>query len=253
MQLKNLDIVYKQQNSDTLVRAVKGFNYDFHKGKTYAIIGPSGCGKSSLLLAMAGLLKPTSGTVKWMGESIVEPHPSISLILQDYGLFPWKTVWENACLGLVLRNQLDAKGKEKVKGILEYLGLFQYLDRFPKELSGGQQQRVAIARALATDPQLLLMDEPLSALDALTRESMQELLVNIWKREAITMIIVTHNIEEAVYLGQEILVMTDLPGQIEHVFENPHVGNAQFRSSPEYYKFCASIRAKLNAKGVGNL
>lgn len=249
MQLKQIEIIYEQKNSQEYTQAVKDFSYEFKKGRTYAIIGPSGCGKSSVLLAMAGLIKPTKGTIEWMGLPLLQPHSAIALILQNYGLFPWKTVWENVTLGLTLRKQMSQQNEKKVGQILEFLGLAEYHQRFPKELSGGQQQRVAIARALATEPQLLLMDEPLSALDALTRESMQELLIDIWKREKITLVIVTHNIEEAVFLGQEILVMTKVPGSIEHVFENPHVGDSEFRSHPDFYQFCANIRTKLTGKG----
>jgi NitT/TauT family transport system ATP-binding protein len=245
MLLKNIAIHYQQKNQSGEVVAVKQFDYQFQSGKTYAIIGPSGCGKSSILLSMAGLIQPTMGTVEYMGLPLLQPHSAISLILQDYGLFPWKTVWENATLGLALRGKMTEQKVEQVQQILKFLGLHELGKRYPKELSGGQRQRVAIARALATNPQLLLMDEPLSALDALTREAMQDLLLDIWQRQQLTLVIVTHNIEEAVFLGQEIIVMTSSPGEIRSVFNNPYCGDHTFRSSNHFYQYCSDIRKQL--------
>lgn len=247
MQLKNIDIHYKQKNTKETVIAVQDVSYQFQPGKTYAIIGPSGCGKSSVLLSMAGLVQPTNGSITYMGLPLTQPHFAISLILQDYGLFPWKTVWENASLGLLVRKTISQAEQAQVHKILKFLGLDRYYNRYPKELSGGQRQRVAIARALATKPKLLLMDEPLSALDALTRESMQDLLLDIWKQEQLTMVIVTHNIEEAVFLGQEILIMGSSPGTIRRVVHNPYCGDHQFRSTDRFYQYCADIRSDLTS------
>lgn len=245
MEIKNLSVHYKEKKRKTYVEAVKDFDYHFKQGKTYAVIGPSGCGKSSLLLAMAGLIPASQGQVLYKGQPVTGPSAKFSLILQDYGLFPWKTVWENAILGLSLRSKVQADDRGRVSKLLEFLGIAGYGKRYPKELSGGQRQRVAIARALATEPDLLLMDEPLSALDALTRESMQDLLVDIWREQELTMVVVTHNIEEAVFLGQEIIVMTPSPGQIGQVISNPYAGDHAFRSSDQFYKYCSEIRQAL--------
>ena len=216
--IENVFLTYNQAlGSQT--EALQDINLNLASGERWVIIGPSGCGKSSLLLLMAGLLKPSEGVISLEGEIVKGPRPEVALILQDYGLFPWKTVLENAMLGLTLKGVPTVHRKEKVLASLESLGLLEHIDKYPAQLSGGQRQRVAISRALALEPRYLLMDEPFSALDALTREQLQNMLLELWQKLAFTMVLVTHNIEEAVFLGEKIAVFS--PG--------PEIGRASCR------------------------
>ena len=249
LSLEDVSLTYYTENGS--LNALENISFQFRPGCSYAFIGPSGCGKSSLLFLLAGLRNPTKGKVIWQGEIFSSPILDMALILQDYGLFPWKNVWHNAALGLKLRHvPLDIQ-KEKLTKILEELGLTQYLDAYPAQLSGGQRQRVAIARALATEPKILLMDEPLSALDALTRERLQDVILQIRRKNEITSILVTHNIEEAVYLGQEILVFTAQPGQIKAVVNNSMAGNESYRKEVKFYEQCNLLRQLLEEKADG--
>lgn len=228
------------------VTALQGFSLRVERGESCAIIGPSGCGKSTLLYLLAGLLPATSGVIRVDGRPVSGPRLATALILQDYGLFPWKTVWQNSVLGLVLRGVKDRRRQEEaVLPILDELELTPYLRHYPAQLSGGQRQRVAIARALALQPDLLLMDEPLSALDALTREGLQEVILRLWQRHHPTLVLVTHSIEEAVYLGRRVVVVTPRPGRVYRVVENPRAGERDYRQREEYYRQCAGVRRAL--------
>lgn len=218
-------------------------NLEISLGERLVIIGPSGCGKSTLLLLLAGLLKPSQGRI-WLESRVLEgPRPEISLILQDYGLFPWKTVMDNAALGLLINGLKQELAQEKVLPILAVLGLQEHLHKYPAQLSGGQRQRVAIARSLATEPNYLLLDEPFSALDTLTREQLQEILLQLALKYQFTMVMVTHNIEEAVYLGQKIVILSSSPGRILHFLNNTR--QVPNRNTPEYYQQCTQIRSLL--------
>ncbi|MFQ5692711.1 MAG: ABC transporter ATP-binding protein, partial [Nitrospinota bacterium] len=166
-------------------------------GGGLAVIGPSGCGKTTLLYNLAGLRRPAAGRVRIGGAEVQGPRGKTAVILQDYGLFPWKTVTENAALGLRIRGVPSRERGRRVGAILEELGIAEVADRYPHQLSGGQRQRVAIARALALDPDLLIMDEPFSSLDALTREAHQNLLLSLWREKGVTLVLVSHSIEEA--------------------------------------------------------
>ncbi len=206
------------------------------------MVGPSGCGKTTLLSLIAGLQQPSEGELLVAGQPVQPRRPGTALILQDYGLLPWKTVRQNAALGL----QIRGLPPERADRALAEVGLAGLERRWPHQLSGGQRQRVAIARALALEPDLLLMDEPFSALDALTREEMQELLLSIWRRRGTSLVIVTHSIAEAVFLGQQILVLTPLPGRVAAHFRNPAVGD---RRSPAFHETANAVRDALQ-KGV---
>jgi NitT/TauT family transport system ATP-binding protein len=186
-----------------------------------AVVGPSGCGKTTLLSLIAGLLPPTQGELRVDGKPVAARRAGTALIMQEYGLLPWKTVRQNVALGLQIRGQ----SQEPAEQALAEVGLADLGRRWPHQLSGGQRQRVAIARSLALQPDLLLMDEPFSALDALTREEMQELLLSIWQRRKTSMVLVTHSISEAVYLGQQILVLSARPGQPVALVRNQFVGD----------------------------
>jgi NitT/TauT family transport system ATP-binding protein len=244
IELRNVSLTYT--NDKTSVPALCGVNLELQRGISYAIIGPSGSGKTSLLLLMAGLLKPTRGEIDFLGESLSRPHQKMALILQEYGLLPWKTVWENAALGLKIRGAAREVISARLQPILNELGLGDVINRYPGQISGGQKQRVALARALALNPELLLMDEPLSALDALTRENLQKLILKIWFQRRITIVLVTHSIEEAVFLGQEIIVL-QTPGLIKAVVANPLMGAEDFRNDLNFHQKCTEVRSILEA------
>jgi len=196
-----------------------------------------------LLLLLAGLLKPDSGEVSITGS------PRCGTILQNFGLFPWKTVAQNIGLGLQLKKEKKATIKKRVAALIDDMGLRGFSDHYPIELSGGMQQRVALARALAIEPKILLMDEPLSSLDALTRERLQNLIVDIWQLQKITKVLVTHSIEEAVFLGQKIIVLGNRPARVLHTVDNPEAGSGQYRQSETFFKRCIELRKVLGGNG----
>ncbi|MCE5203953.1 MAG: ATP-binding cassette domain-containing protein [Coriobacteriales bacterium] len=243
-----LAVTYTGVDRDT--RALESIDLHVGDGEPIAVIGPSGCGKSTLLLALAGLLPASQGRVNIGGEPIAGPRRRTALILQDFGLLPWKTVAHNAALGLELRAVAAAERRRIVAEALDRLGLAEFADAYPGELSGGMRQRLALARALALDADLLLMDEPLSALDALTREDLQDLLLEIWRQRGHTAVLVTHSIEEAVYLGRRVVVLTPRPGRVAAIVDNPGMGDEGFRSSPEFLKRCVKLRRLLEAEGA---
>jgi ABC-type nitrate/sulfonate/bicarbonate transport system ATPase subunit len=179
------------------------------------ILGPSGCGKSTLLRIVAGLDQPTGGDVLLDGRRILGPGADRGMVFQSYTLFPWLTVLDNVCFGLRERGLPRARQLEIAHGYLAQVGLKGFEGHYPKQLSGGMQQRTALARALATDPRMLLMDEPFGALDHQTRELMQELLLGIWERQRKTVLFVTHDIDEAVFMGSRVVVMSARPGRIK--------------------------------------
>lgn len=219
------------------------FNWQVQRGETWAILGSSGCGKTTLLYLLAGLRFPTKGEIEIDGERLTRPRPHSGLILQDYGLLPWATVRENAGLGLKVREFYGEDGKHAPKNFqpennvehwLNWLGLSEVANKYPSQISGGQRQRTAIARTLALSPDLLLMDEPFSSLDAITREDLQNLTLSLCEEQNLTLVIVTHSIEEAASLGGKILLLGSSP----RIFENPTVRQGDHRNSQKYRDLC---------------
>jgi NitT/TauT family transport system ATP-binding protein len=243
-----LSVTYHGVDAD--VAALDGVNLALADGDAVALIGPSGCGKSTLLLTVAGLLDPTSGSVHVADAIVDRPRLRTALILQDFGLLPWKTVLDNAELGLRIRRHPVEERRRRATSALERVGLGEFLHLYPSELSGGMRQRLALARALALDADLLLMDEPLSALDALTREDLQDLLLTLWRDRRHTSVLVTHSIEEAVYLGRRVVVMSPRPGRVAAVVDNPCMGEAGYRQTEEFYAKCVELRSLLAAEGA---
>ncbi len=225
--------------------ALREVSFDVSEGKSCSIIGPSGCGKTTLLFIFSGILKPTSGKALIEGKEVVSPSKEVALILQDYGLFPWKTVYENVSLGLELRRYSKKERKRTVSSLLEDLGLKGFENHYPKQLSGGMQQRIGFARAMALNPRILLMDEPLSSLDALTRETLQNFLLSLWKNNGMTMLLVTHNIEEAVFLGEKIVVLSSRPGSVAEIIENHKVGDVNYRNTEGFLEKCREVRRSI--------
>ena len=223
-------------------KVLDGLSLSVSEGGSLAVIGPSGCGKSSFLLILAGLVKPTGGSVLIAGRPVDRPRPDVALILQETGLLPWKTVWQNATLGLPLREPGVLK---RIKRALRDLGLEGFERRYPAQLSGGEKKRVSLARALAQNAQVLLMDEPLAALDTLTKEHTQNLVLKLWKRHGFTLVLVTHDIEEAVFLGQRIAVLSPRPARIVTLIDNPEMGSEEYRQSEAFFAKVREVRALL--------
>ena len=219
-----------------------GLSFELAKGETLSVIGPSGCGKSTLLYLLAGLTAPDRGRVVLPGA----PVPGrAAFIPQDYGLFPWKTVEENLALPLLLRGDAPAAREQAVRAMLDELHLSGLEQRYPNQISGGQRQRVAMGRALIAGPDILLMDEPFSSLDAITREHMQNVVLDLWKARHVTSVLVTHNVAEAVFLGKWIMVLHGRPARKVLWLENPHFGDPLCRSSSGYFALTQQVGAAL--------
>ncbi|PKO47926.1 MAG: ABC transporter ATP-binding protein [Betaproteobacteria bacterium HGW-Betaproteobacteria-22] len=201
--------------------AVDNVSLDVKEGEFMVIVGPSGCGKSTLLDLLAGLTKPSSGQILLDNKPITGPALDRGIVFQQYALFPWLTALGNIEFGLEAKGIPAKQRRETARHFLDLVGLSKFENRHPNELSGGMKQRVAIARSLAYDPDVLLMDEPFAALDAQTRESLQAELLKIWEKSGKTIIFITHGIDEAVYLGQRVAVMTSWPGRIKEIIEIP--------------------------------
>jgi len=214
-------------------------------GRTEAILGPTGCGKTTLLTLAAGLKRPSAGRVFLDGREVEEGDRRVSVILQQYGLFPWFTVRQNVELGLRIRGRRPPERSSRAAAELERGKLRELAERLPGELSGGQQQRAAIARSLALSPLLLLMDEPFSALDALSREALQDLLLDLLQERRMAAVLVTHSIEEAAYLGRGVSLLAGEPATVVERFDNPGQGSRKYRSNPAFFELCGRIRRGL--------
>ncbi len=195
-------------------KAVEETSIKIQPGEFVCILGPSGCGKSTLLNTVAGYVKPNTGQVRVDGEKVSRPGPDRGMVFQQYSLFPWKTVKDNVAFGPRLAGESLASAESIANTFLDMVGLSRFANRYPTELSGGMQQRVGIARALANYPRVLLMDEPFGALDAQTRQMMQESLLNIWSEFGTTVLFITHDIDEAIFLADRVLIMSAGPGRI---------------------------------------
>ena len=206
--------------------AVQDVSFAVAPGEKFILLGPSGCGKSTLLKSVAGFLKPSAGSIELEGQPIVRPGPDRVVIFQEFDqLLPWKTVLRNVMYPLrVARRMGDAGAREEARRFVAMVGLERFADAYPHQLSGGMKQRVAIARSLALNPRMLLMDEPFASLDAMTRRKMQEEVLAIWEATRKTILFVTHSIQEAVLLGDRILVLSSGPGRVKRIVENPAAG-----------------------------
>lgn len=242
LQVKDVVLQYSKPEGG-LQTVLDHVDLHIQPGECWAVIGPSGCGKSSLLHLLAGLQQPNSGQVLYQNQLLQKPHGEISVILQEYGLFPWKTVEQNIALPLLLQKCTKAERQQRTAQMMEQLQLAEHRKKYPAQLSGGQRQRVAIARALIAQPKVLLMDEPFSALDALTREVMQNMVLDLCQQQQLTLVMVTHNIEEAIFLGQKIAVFSDNSGKLSRIAENEHSGQPAYRFTEEFYQYCNLLRS----------
>lgn len=233
-------------------RALEPIDLQIAANDFVTILGPSGCGKSTLLRLIAGLDSATSGRILLDGKAVTGPGPDRGMVFQSYTLFPWLTVAENVAFGLREKGVPVAERKKIVDQWLERIGLTSFAHHFPKQLSGGMQQRTAIARALANDPDLLLLDEPFGALDNQTRALMQELLLGIWERDKKTVLFVTHDIEEAIFLASRVVVMTARPGRIKSdiMISLPHPRHYTIKTSPEFSALKARLTEDIRAEAV---
>ena len=230
--------------------ALQATNLDVAENDFVTILGPSGCGKSTLLRIVAGLDHPTAGEVMLDGRRIEGPGADRGMVFQSYTLFPWLTVLDNVCFGLAERGLPRAQQLDIAHGFLAKVGLKGFDKHYPKQLSGGMQQRTAIARALANDPRMLLMDEPFGALDHQTRELMQELLLGIWEEQRKTVIFVTHDIDEAVFMGSRVLVMSARPGRIklDREVAIPHPRHYSIKTTPAFSELKAELTEQVRVE-----
>ncbi|SAL54909.1 ABC transporter ATP-binding protein [Caballeronia humi] len=210
---RDLSLAYASQT------VLKGFDLAVREGEFLSLLGPSGCGKSTFLNILAGLVPHTSGDIRIDGQPVVAVRDKLGVVFQGYALFPWRTVRKNVETGLEIRGVSRAQRRAEAERYLQLVGLIDFADHYPHQLSGGMRQRVAIARALAYGPEVLLMDEPFGALDAQTRESLQQELLGIWEQSAKTVVFVTHSIDEAIFLSDRVAVMGRGPGRVKEIID----------------------------------
>jgi len=244
VEIKEVSKLFKLQ--DQTINALSGANLAIAKGEFICLIGASGCGKSTLLRIMAGFEKPSSGEALMWGKPIDGPGPSRGMVFQDYALFPWLSVRDNIGFGPAARGLSSGEVKATVDKFIDLVGLQKFATAYPHQLSGGMKQRVAIARVLANDAELVLMDEPFGALDAMTRERLQDELLEIWERTKLTVVFVTHSVEEAIFLANRVVVMTPGPGRIEsdNALTLPRPRDV---ASPEFNDIRRVLGAKLHS------
>ena len=243
LKVENLSKVFTNGNKEKIV--FSGINIEMAEGESISIAGQSGCGKTTLLLIMGGLISPTSGRLSLNGKIYSNPSNDIALVLQDYGLPPWKTVEDNIILGA--RLQSISVSDDELNDLKYHLKIEGLDHLYPYQISGGQRQRVAIARILLLKPKLLLLDEPFAALDALTRERLQKLLLKIFRERGLSFIIVTHDVEEASLLGKRIMVMDSNGGGINTVIDNPGFLIEGYRDTPEFFERVKQLSEDLKA------
>lgn len=244
LEFDNVSVSY--QTPGGMLQVADNVSYTVHDGEFLSLIGPSGCGKTTMLNLAAGFAKPTSGTVTLDGAPIAGPGPDRGVMFQEYGVFPWLTVRQNIEFGLTLAaNRTGAKEREAIsRRYMELMGLSAFADAWPRTLSGGMRQRLALARAYAVRPQFLLMDEPFGALDAQTRSAMQDLLLEAQEAEKKTVMLITHSVEEAIYLSSRIIVLTARPTRVREVIELPfaYPRSAELHESREFGELRAHVR-----------
>jgi len=234
LDVKGLDKAFTVD--DRIVTAIDQLSLSIDEHEFVSIVGPSGCGKSTFLNVLLGLIKPDSGDIRLHGKPIAGPGTDRAMVFQEFGLLPWRTVQSNVELGLELKGMAASERRAICGKLIDMVGLAGFEGHFPHELSGGMKQRVGLARALATDPNVLLMDEPFAALDAQTRDLMQVELLRIWQEAKKTVLFVTHQIDEAIYLSDRVIVMTKRPGRAKKIFDIglPRPRDYEMRVTPEF-------------------
>ncbi len=233
------------------LEVLRAITQEVPRGRFVSVIGPSGCGKSTLFEMVAGLRPCSTGEIRVLGQRVVEPHPLLGVVFQEDSTLPWRTVLENVEFGLEVRGVGKVEREERARGVVHLLGLAGFEHAHPAQLSGGMRQRVAIARALVLDPEVLLMDEPFGALDQQTRTYIGDELLGIWERTRKTILFITHDIQEAVYLSDDVWVMTSRPGQIKEVVEVrlPRPRSLVLLAAPEFHALTGHLWELLVPEG----
>lgn len=243
IQIDKLSIVYDKNKGE---RVVDSITLSVDEGEIIAVIGSSGCGKSSLLKAIAGVIPKYDGTIKIDGVLIDNKKNLVGYIPQGYGLLPWKTVLENCLLPLKIRKiNVDPEKLKFIDKLMVSLNIETLTKRYPATLSGGQKQRVSLVRGLSIQPQILLMDEPFSSLDAIMKDEAAETFLKVWNENRYSTIIVTHSIDEAIYLGKRIVIMEGNPGRIKEIYENPLYGNTKYKEMEKYKEVYHHIKEMI--------
>ncbi|MEO8543993.1 MAG: ABC transporter ATP-binding protein [Burkholderiaceae bacterium] len=247
LEVEGLSLVYPTSRGP--LAALENLSFTLNRGEFVSLLGPSGCGKSTLLKLATGLLPATTGSISLAGTRVSAPRPDVGIVFQRPTLLPWKRVIDNVLVPVHARGEVTAIHRKRATGLLEMVGLERFAEHYPHELSGGMQQRVGIARALLSDPQLLLMDEPFAALDAMTRESMMDELLRIWAGSGKTVLFITHSIPEAVYLSDRVLVMGPRPGRIVDALNVvlPRPRSMDMMASTEFGGYCKHLRNMFQA------
>jgi NitT/TauT family transport system ATP-binding protein len=251
IQFRKVTKEFAVRDSDQPFVALSEVDLEVKEGEFLTLVGPSGCGKSTLLDLLTGLSRPTGGEILIDGRTVEGPGLDRGIVFQQYALFPWRTALGNVEFGLEAKAVPRKERKELGRSYLELVGLDGFADRYPHELSGGMRQRVAIARSLAFDPDVLLMDEPFAALDAQTRESLQEELLRIWEKTGKTIVFITHGIDEAVYLGQRVAVMSSRPGRIRQIIDVDFpTRDGDLRADPAFGEYRHAIWTLLREEAI---
>ncbi|MHB1229030.1 MAG: ABC transporter ATP-binding protein [Halothiobacillus sp.] len=250
IEIQNLKVTFGQKGN--LVEAVSGISIHINPGEFVSIVGPSGCGKSTLLNAVAGFVKPSSGKLLLDGQEIKGPGADRGMVFQQYSLFPWMSVRKNVEFGLKMAGKGRSECESAARTLLGLAGLLAFENHYPDQLSGGMRQRVGIVRALATSPQVLLMDEPFGALDAQTRVVMQEILTNMWQRFRLSVLFITHDIDESIFLSDRLYVMTARPGKIKAEIEIPlpRPRVPEMADSPEFLKLRQELHTLIREESL---
>ena len=250
MRIAGLQKIYKTRDGND-IHALKDIDLDIRDAEFISIVGPSGCGKTTLLKILAGILSRTSGDVTMAGRRLSGPSRELGVVFQAPVLLPWRTVLQNVMVPIQVQRRDRAVFEARARALIAMVGLAGFEHKYPSELSGGMQQRVGICRALVHDPSFLLMDEPFGALDAMTRESMNEELQRLWRENRKTILLVTHSIPEAVYLADRVVVMTPRPGRIVDVLDIdlPRPRTLAMQNTPEFGRFVAAIRRHFGSTG----
>ncbi len=250
VEARGVSVEYDLSREKSTLIALEDFNLEVREGEFLAIVGPSGCGKSTFLNVVAGLVEPAAGEIKVYGKPVTGPEPDRAVVFQDYALMPWRTVEKNVRFGLEMQGRIDSSTKDKVAHYIKMVGLSGFENSYPRELSGGMRQRVGLARALVTEPRLLLMDEPFAAVDAMTREIMQEELTKIVATTGQPIIFITHGVDEAVTLADRIAVVTNRPGRIKEIIDVdlPRPRSRASRQLPEFQELRERVWQLLSSE-----
>src|SRR5579862_3141279 len=252
LEARNVEVEYYNPRTGNRLTALREVNLDIEQGEFISIVGTSGCGKTTFLNAVDGLLPLKKGRIRLDGKEIRRPGPDRAVVFQQPSLLPWRSVYDNIMYGLELQGKRrDPRAQQTVADLIKLVGLSGFEKSFPSELSGGMQQRCNLARALAVDPEVLLLDEPFAALDAQTREFMQSELLRIWERTHKTALFITHQIDEAVYLADKVIVMTSRPGTVRRVVsvDLPRPRSLHVKREPQFLNYLDEIWAMIEEEG----